>query len=80
MIVATIRWFGAAAAAAGCDIGPTAAGTLGEAFAGAVAAHPELEAVLARCSVLLDGVRTADPATPVAAGATIDVLPPFAGG
>ncbi len=78
--MATIRWFGAAAGAAGCDIEPTTAATLGEALDGAVAVHPGLDAVLARCSVLLDGVNTTDPAAPVTVGATIDVLPPFAGG
>ena len=78
--MATIRWFGAAAGAAGCDIEPTAAATLGGALEGAAAAHPGLDDVLARCSVLLDGVRAEDPATPLTAGATIDVLPPFAGG
>jgi len=30
--------------------------------------------------VLVDGVASTDPATPVADGATVDVLPPFAGG
>ncbi|MDA8440741.1 MAG: MoaD/ThiS family protein [Propionibacterium sp.] len=78
--MATIRWFGAAAEAAGCDIEPTAAATLGEALAAARATRPALVAVLVRCSVLLDGVRAADPATAVGPGATIDVLPPFAGG
>ncbi len=78
--MATIRWFGAAAEAAGCDVEPTAAVTLGEALDTAMATRPALAAVLARCSVLLDGVRAADPATAVGTGATIDVLPPFAGG
>ncbi|HEX2858304.1 MAG TPA: MoaD/ThiS family protein [Propionibacteriaceae bacterium] len=78
--MATIRWFGAAAEAAGSDVEPTSAATLGDALAAAVLAHPPLEAVLARCSVLIDGVRTSDPASAVGSGATIDVLPPFAGG
>ena len=78
--MAMIRWFGAAAEAAGSDVEPTAAATQGDALAGAAAAHPALEAVLPRCSVLLDGVRTSDPNSLVGAGATIDVLPPFAGG
>lgn len=78
--MATIRWFGAAAEAAGCDVEPTAAATLGGALDATVETRPALAAVLARCSVLLDGVRASDPATPVGTGATIDVLPPFAGG
>ena len=39
----------------------------------------ELSRVLERCSVLVDGVR-ADAETIVPSGATVDVLPPFAGG
>jgi len=78
--MAMIRWFGAAAEAAGSDVEPTAADTLGAALAAAASAHPALEPVLPRCSVLLDGVRVSDPGTLVGAGATIDVLPPFAGG
>ncbi|GAA2043276.1 MoaD/ThiS family protein [Yaniella flava] len=35
--------------------------------------------VISRCSVLVDGVR-ANPQTQLADGATVDVLPPFAGG
>lgn len=39
----------------------------------------EARAVLARCSALVDGA-TADAATPLRDGATVDLLPPFAGG
>ena len=78
--MAMIRWFGAAAEAAGTDVEPTSAGTLGEALGAAAAAHPTLETVLPRCSVLIDGVRASGSDTPLAGGATIDVLPPFAGG
>ncbi|MCJ1694675.1 MoaD/ThiS family protein [Rathayibacter caricis DSM 15933] len=41
---------------------------------------PESAAVLGRCSYLVDGVSTTDRATPLAAGSSVDVLPPFAGG
>ncbi|WP_424464462.1 MoaD/ThiS family protein [Pseudoclavibacter helvolus] len=36
--------------------------------------------VLARCSFLVDGARTSDPGAQLAPGASVDVLPPFAGG
>jgi molybdopterin converting factor small subunit len=36
--------------------------------------------VLSRCSFLIDGVRTSDADAPIAPGASVDVLPPFAGG
>ena len=36
--------------------------------------------VLARCSFLVDGVRTSDAEARIAGGASVDVLPPFAGG
>lgn len=36
--------------------------------------------VLARCSFLVDGVRTAALEARIAPGASVDVLPPFAGG
>lgn len=44
------------------------------------AGDPHVAEVLGRCSFLVDGVRTADPAAPLAPGASVDVLPPFAGG
>ena len=40
----------------------------------------ELPRVLDRCSFLLDEVAVRDRTVPVPAGATVDVLPPFAGG
>ena len=42
--------------------------------------QPPLGQVLARSSFLLDGVACPDPGAEVPAGATLDVLPPFAGG
>lgn len=45
-----------------------------------VASAPGASEVLARCSYLVDGVSTTDRATPLPTGATVDVLPPFAGG
>ena len=39
-----------------------------------------LPVVLERCSLLVDGSRTGEPASPLPDGAVVDVLPPFAGG
>ncbi|KGM14063.1 MoaD/ThiS family protein [Cellulomonas bogoriensis] len=77
----TVRYFAAAAEAAGTDSEPLEAASVAEARRAAVSRHgDQLEDVWARCSVLVDGVRSADPHAPVPSGATVDVLPPFAGG
>ena len=79
--MATIRYFAAAAAAAGAASETRPAATLGELLAALRAAHgADFAQVLGRCSVLVDGVASTDPATPVADGATVDVLPPSPGG
>ncbi|WP_278235033.1 MoaD/ThiS family protein [Isoptericola sp. AK164] len=77
-----LRYFAAARAALGragetttVDDGATVADVVGRLSAGA----PEAAPVLSRCSVLLDGRRAA-PDDVVPDGATLDVLPPFAGG
>ncbi|ROS26167.1 MoaD/ThiS family protein [Cellulomonas sp. PhB150] len=75
----TVRYFAAAAEAAGVDTEQVAAGSAGEVAAALVARHPALGAVLGRCALLADGVRVEGDGL-VAAGATLDVLPPFAGG
>lgn len=76
-----LRYFAGAADAAGREEqhfdGPI---TIGELRAALSAEHgPEFASVLGRCSMLVDGVRGADDAL-VADTATVDVLPPFAGG
>lgn len=83
----TIRYWAAAKAAAGTAEEPcSAAGTLADVLAAARRRHvgqPDFARVLMRCSFLVDGnpVGTRDHAeVPVPAGATIEVLPPFAGG
>ncbi|MBI5160213.1 MAG: MoaD/ThiS family protein, partial [Micrococcales bacterium] len=59
----------------GLELAPGA--TLGE----ALSTLPEsAAAVLARCSLLVDGVAEDDRATLLREGTTVDVLPPFAGG
>ncbi|RHA37114.1 MoaD/ThiS family protein [Cellulomonas rhizosphaerae] len=75
----TVRYFAAAAEAAGVDIERVRAGSAREVAAVLVEQHPALAAVLGRCALLADGVRVEGDDL-VAAGATLDVLPPFAGG
>nr|WP_297424427.1 MoaD/ThiS family protein [uncultured Actinotalea sp.] len=77
----TVRYFAAAAEAAGRDTEEAAAQTLGALQADLVGRHGAgLERVLGRCSFLVGGVRADAPDTPLTAGVTVDVLPPFAGG
>ncbi len=44
-----------------------------------VADHPALTGILPRCAVLVDGTRHDDDVE-LLSGATVDILPPFAGG
>ena len=76
----TVRFFAAAAEAAGEQetlAEPGRAADLRAALADRYGA--ELERVLGQCALMSDGGRLEDGST-VAAGATVDVLPPFAGG
>jgi sulfur-carrier protein len=77
----TVRYFAAAAEAAGTSTEQLAAGTAGELRSAMVAAHGDgLARVLTRCSLLAAGRRLDEDDAPVPAGSTVDVLPPFAGG
>ena len=77
----TVRYFAGARAAAGVESETRDAGTLDELVGKIVAAHGErLEKVLTACSFLVDGTQTRDRSQPLAPGAVVDVLPPFAGG
>lgn len=77
----TVRYFAGAAEAAGTTSEVLVAATAGELRAAMVDAHgAELASVLERCSLLADGVRLDAPDARVTQGATVDVLPPFAGG
>ena len=79
--MAVVRYFAGAAEAAGTDEEQLEGATVGEVLAAAQRAHGDrLATVLERCSVLHAGRYADDEATPVSAGDTIDVLPPFAGG
>lgn len=79
----TVRYFAGARAAAGVDEQSVAlpAGASLRTLAAALAVlHPALEKVLGRSSYLCDSVAARDLDAALPAGATVDVLPPFAGG
>lgn len=82
--MATVRYFAAAAEAAGRQtevIAPGRATTVRELRAAMVREHgPELGRVLGRCSVLVSGVRAGRDDVVVGPDDVVDVLPPFAGG
>jgi len=80
--ILTVRYFAAARAAAGVDAEPLeVSGTVDDAIRAIRDRHgSELGRVLDRCSYLLDEVAVRDRSTSLPAGATLDVLPPFAGG
>jgi molybdopterin converting factor small subunit len=79
----TLRYFAAAAAAAGIDTETVeiASGTsVAELVAQLGARNQELARVLKRCSFLCDEVAVRDTTKRLTTPQTIDVLPPFAGG
>jgi sulfur-carrier protein len=80
----TIRYFAAARAAAGVEAEPLElpdGASVDDALAAIRERHgAELARVLDRCSFLLDEVAVRDRSAVMPAGATLDVLPPFAGG
>mgnify|MGYP001385360920 CR=1 FL=1 len=79
--MATVRYFAAAAEAAGTDQEQVSAGTIESLVAGLVAKHGSaLELVLRRSSLLHEGRYVSDPAVSLSPDAVVDVLPPFAGG
>lgn len=75
----TVRYWAAARAAAGRDTEVLHGATVGAVVDAAVALHPELERVAQVATFLLDGAKVGRDSA-VAAGATVEVLPPFAGG
>jgi len=80
----TVRYFAAARAAAGVDSEPVnvpAGSRVDDVLAAVRDRHgAELARVLERCSYLLDEVAVRDRGSLLGDGATLDVLPPFAGG
>ncbi|AZZ55371.1 MoaD/ThiS family protein [Rathayibacter iranicus] len=76
-----VRYFAAAKAALGrADDDFDSLTDLAALEAHLVASSPAAAPILARCTFLVSGVSTTDRATPLPAGASVDVLPPFAGG
>lgn len=76
-----MRYFAGAKAAAGRAEEQVSAGDVGELKAVLTERHgPALGKVLSASTLLVDGLAAKDPATVLAAGVTVEVLPPFAGG
>ncbi|MGO4596044.1 MoaD/ThiS family protein [Terrabacter sp. 2RAF25] len=75
----TVRYWAAARAATGTDSEQRSGATVGEVVDAAVVAHPDLGHVATVATFLLDGRKVGRDHV-VAAGATVEVLPPFAGG
>jgi len=79
--VAGIRFFAAAAEAAGTESTTVDVSSVGDLRALLTERHgAEFARILSRCSLLVNGTRAADDAVPLAGTDTVDVLPPFAGG
>ena len=75
-----VRLFAAARAAAGRGETFAPSGSVESILAALTARHPDLAAVLPRCSYLVNGTAVHEMDTFVPDGSTLDVLPPFAGG
>ncbi|MDQ1482193.1 MAG: sulfur-carrier protein [Actinomycetota bacterium] len=75
----TVRYWASARAAAGCESESFTGHHVGEVLEAAAAAHTGLGKVLAVSTILMDG-RPVAASLPLSEGATIEVLPPFAGG
>ena len=76
----TVRFYAAARKAAGISEIQLEPASAMQIMDEAVKAHPNLAQVLSQCSFLLNEVALHDLSTQVLDGATLDVLPPFAGG
>ena len=79
----TVRFFAAAAAAAGEEMQILRLGagaTIADAVCELSGQSDEMALVLRKCSYLCDGVAVRDQGTVLHADQTLDVLPPFAGG
>ena len=77
----TVRYWAGARAAAGREEEAVEAATVGELLT-VLGGRADLARVLTASSLLIDGeaVRRQDTGHQLASGATVDVLPPFAGG
>lgn len=80
-MTARVRLFAGAAEAVGAgEVAVTALDVAGVLAELAALGGPGTDAVLARCAVVVDGVRADGLDTRVGEGSLVDVLPPFAGG
>jgi molybdopterin converting factor small subunit len=79
-VTVTVRYFAGARAAAGVAEETVSAATVGELIADLARRGEPLARVLGVCSYLVDGLAARDHDAPLYDGATVDVLPPFAGG
>ena len=75
----TVRYWAGARRAAGLASEVLSASTLADLLA-ELKARPGLAEVVAASSVLVDEVRPSRDDVPLAPGAVVDILPPFAGG
>jgi sulfur-carrier protein len=75
----TVRYWAGARAATGVASDVVTGATVADVVGAAVALHPALRPVAAVATFLLDGSAAAGDRE-VPAGATVEVLPPFAGG
>ncbi len=75
----TVRYWAGARAAAGVASDTVPGRTVAEAVTAAVDLHPALRAVAGVATFLVDGAAAAQDRV-LSPGATIEVLPPFAGG
>ncbi len=75
----TVRYWAGAQAAAGVTTEQRDGRTVQDVVEGAIADHEALRPVFALAALLMDG-RRIDREAPLRAGATLEVLPPFAGG
>lgn len=83
MALGTVRYWAAAKAAAGVAEEPFEAATLAELMGKITGDREELARVLRRSSFLVNGApvgRRAPESVVLEEGATVEVLPPFAGG
>ncbi len=76
----TVRFYAAARKAAGVSELQLEPATAMQVLDKAVEVHPNLAQVLPQCSFLLNEVALHDLNTQILDNATLDVLPPFAGG
>ena len=77
----TVRYFASARAAAEVDSDRVAAATVAELRAAVVKRHgPRMARLLPSCGLLIDGTTSHDELAALPHDATVDILPPFAGG